>query len=759
MPLNTEGQWTGATPFNIADPTLHDTAGNSFVDPRGLFVLHAVLLRTGKVLCFGGHVEMMNYAPLCYVFDPDNAGAQMTAITFAAGADPFCSHYVTIPDGRVLAVGGSQHDIGTLDNTLPNPVRDSPGYHYRGSTGEKTIALFDPTTETWAGSRTGGVPNPLRQGRWYPTAVLLPDGRVAVFSGRRELEDAPRPPATFLQFPPGVPAHGIADMVEILGPPDWASTELTGGTQTLPIYPGLHLAPNGRIYYSHTNWGQQIPEPNTMSLLIASGATSGTWTDHGAVPATSSSRREEGMSVLLPLMLPSHAGRILVIGGSKALNIGGVGVLEAGGGGTGAFHHIENAADPLAADILDTSTNTWSAVGPMNFGRINGHCVLLPDATVLICGGHDNYKWQDAAQTEYPAPVMGTTPSLFAEIFTPTAGGGSFRTVPVAERGDAGRFMHAPRMYHSVALLLPDGRVFVAGGADPNSPHEPRPPYPPTWNDREIGSTAVFNRKDYEFFEPPYMHNGPRPVITAVQRNGANTARIEYGQEFNVLTPQASSIAKVAIMRPGAPTHHTDSEQRYVELGITATGSGQITVTAVSDPKIAPPGYYMLWIVDNNAPPRPCAKALFIQLVPRGTTCFVATAALGSPYHPSVVYLQSLRQELREATRAGLHFIRTVNRVYESLSPWLARKVSDDAATREAVREWVVGPAVAAVGAADRLSRHIRLRGLRHAVLMTMLTVEALVVVSALPALATAVLVRIGLTKWLGRRAARKQEE
>lgn len=749
MPLSTEGQWTGATPFNIANPTIHDTAGHSYVDTRGLFILHAALLNSGKVICFGGHVESMNYAMLCYVFDPANAAALMAPITFPSGADPFCAHYVQVPDGRLLAVGGSQHDVG-VPGTL--------GYVYRGSTGETTIALFNPTTETWARSMTGGVPNELRQGRWYPTAVTLADGRVAVFSGRRELDTAGAPPA-------GVAAPFIADMVEILSPPDWASTELTGGTKDLPIYPGMHLAPNGRIYFTHTNWGQEIPDPDTVSLLIASGATSGTWTSHGVRPA--STRREEGMSVLLPLMLPSYTGKILVIGGSRALDSAGRPVLDRTGRapadpiGPAIFDHIENVADTLAADVLDTSTNTWASVGPMNFGRINGHCVLLPDATVLICGGHDNYKWQNRAGTSIPGAASGTNPSLFAEIYTP---GGGFHTVPVAERGDAGRFMGAPRMYHSVAVLLPDGRVWVAGGADPNGT-EPVPPYPAGWNDRRIGPGQPLNTKNYEFFEPPYMHNGPRPVLTDVQRNGTSTRRIEYGQEFNVLTPQAASIARVAIMRPGAPTHHTDSEQRYVELSFTAAGSGQIKVTAVSDPKIAPPGYYMLWIIDNNTPPRPCALALFIQLLPGtgqpggGTSCFVATAAFGSPYHPSVVYLQSLRQELREATRAGLHFIRTVNLIYESFSPWLARKVADDSDTREAVREWVVRPVIAAVGAADRLSRRLHRRGLRHAALMTMFTIEAAVGVVALPALATAVLGRIGLSKLLGRRGAREQEE
>src|SRR3970282_1398993 len=225
MPQDTDGRWAGATTFPVAPTTINDGQGHTMPDARGLFVLHAVLLNTGKVLCFSGHVERVMYAPVCYLFNPRSPGVTMAPIGFPAGADLFCCHYVVVPDGRVLAVGGSQHD--SHDPVTGNVV-------YRGSTGAKTIGLLDPATESWSLSSTGAARNELRQGRWYPTAVMLPDGRAAVFSGRRELTDSGT-------FPPGVSSPGIADMVEILSPPDWASTELTGAARELPIYPGLHL--------------------------------------------------------------------------------------------------------------------------------------------------------------------------------------------------------------------------------------------------------------------------------------------------------------------------------------------------------------------------------------------------------------------------------------------------------------------------------------------------------------------------------------
>jgi len=757
LPPNTDGQWTGAQPFSIPNNLrVDDDHAHSFVDQRGLFVLHAVLLHSGKVLCFCGCVETAMYAPYCYLFDPDHPTVQMTPISFPPHADMFCCHYVQIPDGRIMTVGGSQHD-----------VEDPPGsgiIKYRGSNGSRTIALFDPATEAWEVAKTGAVPNELKQGRWYPTAVALPDGRVAVFSGRRERDE---------HAVPVVGSPFIADMVEILSPPDWGSTELTGATRPLPIYPGLHLAPNGRIYFTHTCWGQEMPNPDTTYIQIPDRATSVSgWTDYPGIKPPHP-RREEGMSVLLP---PAQDGKILVIGGSQALDAGG-GPTALNGGNT-TFDHIESAADPIAVDILDTNinppANPWltGALAPpsMHRGRVNGHCVLLPNATVLICGGHDKYKWR-ASPT--------TTPSLPAEIYTPSSTtGGSFTLV------DA---MHDPRMYHSVALLLSDGRVFTAGGADPNQ-EEPPPVifagsgavngwdlststayqtsnYPAGWQGRQYTPGHALNSKTYEFYEPPYMHNpnnAARPVIDEVLRNGAHTARIEYGQTFTVRTSQAGSIDDVALMRPNACTHHTDTDQRFVRLTFTR-GSGELTVTAVADAKVAPPGYYMLWIVDNQG--RPCQRAWFVQLVPLvgqpggGTSCFVATAAFGSPHHQSVAYLQRLREELRAGTVGGRAFIAVVNRVYGRFSPGLARKIDDDAVSRAAVRDMIVTPAVVLIGHADRFTRWLPWRRLRHALLIALLGIEALVGAALLPVAATAVLVRIALARRRERRANQAQEE
>jgi galactose oxidase-like protein/glyoxal oxidase-like protein len=591
MPPGTTGQWTGAIHFVVSPKTINDGDGHTISDARGLFVLHAVLLHTGKVLVFGGHVERAFYPPLSYVFDPLDPGTDQPAIPFPSGMDLFCCHYVQLPNGNVLVVGGSEKT-----------------YVEHGSTGAKNICFFKPSTRSPGGAwfNTG---HELIQGRWYPTPVIMPDGRVMVVSGR--------------------PQHGggvISDKVEMLSPPHRASTELTGATKSFPIYPGLHLAPNGKVYWTHTTWGQEIDNPPTSSITVADGAAAATWTEYAGKQPTQP-RREEGMSVLLPLTGAATDGQILVIGGSLALKADGVTSVLRGADPTGptAFSRVHTPSDCRSADMLDTTRDppVWTAVGPMLFAHTNGHCVLLPDETVLICGGHNGYKWQ---------AEPGTTPTVEAELFTPAGTGGTFSPLSAtpAETDDR---MHVPfgqsrggRMYHSIALLMPDGRVLVAGGANPNDAEDLITPYPAGWTKAKYGVPAdpnpefrpgmPLNDKSFEFYEPSYYfkpNHAAQPKIDDVTRGGSTTRRVRYGSTFKIKTMQAASIDRVIIMRPGAPTHHTDTEQRSVRLTDVTKGTNELTVKMESDPKRAPPGFYMLWIVDNLK--RPCQDAVFIHLV------------------------------------------------------------------------------------------------------------------------------------------------
>jgi plastocyanin len=188
----------------------------------------------------------------------------------------------------------------------------------------------------------------------------------------------------------------------------------------------------------------------------------------------------------------------------------------------------------------------------MQYPRFDHNLTVLPDGNVLAIGG--------AAQvTEYSND--GTLP---VEMWNPDTN--TWATVAA---------LHEPRLYHSTAALLPDGRVVVGGGGSlaPNVDH-----------------------RNVEFFSPPYLFKGPRPAI------GSAPSTAAFGASFTVATPDASSIARVALVPFGAVTHTQDMNQRYVDLAFTA-GAGTLSVSAPSDPNSAPPGKYMLFLVDAAGVP------------------------------------------------------------------------------------------------------------------------------------------------------------
>ena len=125
------------------------------------------------------------------------------------------------------------------------------------------------------------------------------------------------------------------------------------------------------------------------------------------------------------------------------------------------------------------------------------------------------------------------------------------------------------RMYHSTTLLLPDARVLSVG--------------------QDFGSGAFTG----EIFSPPYLFRGPQPRILSVPR------RIRYGTEFVLDSPQADSIQSIALIAPTANTHSVNNHQRYVALSFVPDGPGALRVTAPAHGDLAPPGYYMLFLLDD----------------------------------------------------------------------------------------------------------------------------------------------------------------
>ncbi|MBV8674325.1 MAG: DUF1929 domain-containing protein [Acidobacteriaceae bacterium] len=219
-------------------------------------------------------------------------------------------------------------------------------------------------------------------------------------------------------------------------------------------------------------------------------------------------------------------------------------VLIAGGDGSG-----NNAATSTAEVIdLNATSPSWQFTSSMANPRRQHNLTLLPDGKVLVTGGSLGYGFDNALYPVYAA-----------EMWDPATGKWSTMAGTTAYRG-----------YHSTALLLPDGRVLSAGG-------------------EQTGASA-------EIYSPPYLFKGARPGITSAPSS------VKYGQVFFVATPDAVSISQVTLIRLGSVTHSFDQNQRLNHLQF-AQASGGLNITAPASGNLAPPGHYMLFLVNSNGVP------------------------------------------------------------------------------------------------------------------------------------------------------------
>ncbi|HZZ30144.1 MAG TPA: Calx-beta domain-containing protein [Pirellulales bacterium] len=200
-----------------------------------------------------------------------------------------------------------------------------------------------------------------------------------------------------------------------------------------------------------------------------------------------------------------------------------------------------------SAEIIDLNQPNpqWQEVSPMAFARRNCNATLLPDGEVLVTGGNTGSAQYDG------------DPVTAAEIWNPATE--TFTTL--SSESDV-------RWYHSTALLLPDGRI-LSGSGD--------------------------NHLTEQVYSPSYLFEGPRPTITSAPQT------VEYGDNFFVGTPDASSITKVEWIRMGTATHAENWDQYAVDASF-ATVAGGLNVAAPYTPNSSPPGYYMLFILKGDVP-------------------------------------------------------------------------------------------------------------------------------------------------------------
>ncbi|MFJ8883699.1 galactose oxidase-like domain-containing protein [Streptomyces sp. NPDC102402] len=184
---------------------------------------------------------------------------------------------------------------------------------------------------------------------------------------------------------------------------------------------------------------------------------------------------------------------------------------------------------------------------------------LLPDDSLLVTGGSDDYRGRGGSDI-LQARLYDAKSDTYRRVADPAVG----------------------RNYHSGSVLLPDGRVMIFGSD-------------PLYADRADTEPGAFEQR-IEIYTPPYLYRDGRPELTAGPRS------ISRGGTGLFTTQHASSITSAKLMRPGAVTHVTDTDQRSIALGLEKSGDS-ITVTVPKNRALVPSGWYMLFVTDADGTP------------------------------------------------------------------------------------------------------------------------------------------------------------
>lgn len=466
-----------------------------------------------------GHVSTPAYVGTDGKVDPENL---------------FCAGHAFLPDGSLMVAGGERED-GVV----------------RTTSAVRAVHVFKSGSAMWEHVAD------CARGRWYCTCATLPDGKVLVVGGSVRVTWNGTSNATFEIYDPVTrtvsPEYPITD-------PSFASWS---------SYPFVFVLP-GRKALVHFGTRTRFLDLDTRTFLGLTAEAAARPNRNGRTYGV------QGSAVLLPLLptsSPPYRARVMTFGGGGPGNPGS---------STPATETCEildlgwRWRKPATADWLDLFSSLkwpswwfgpkwlsepaleWNLVAPMANPRVMPDTVLLPDGKVFVCGGSRAGKEGTAKD-----------PVFDAEIYDPETD--TWTTVC---------HMTVPRLYHATALLLPDGSVMTAGTDC-------------AWN------PAPYNQSQLkvEVYRPPYFFRGPRPHI------GQPPGRLVYGAEVTVPTNDAGKVVTAAILRCSSVTHSFNPDQRYVGLTVVDRDAGSVRLAIPTDPCVAPPGPYLLFLLTEDKIP------------------------------------------------------------------------------------------------------------------------------------------------------------
>ncbi|HEU4525299.1 MAG TPA: galactose oxidase-like domain-containing protein, partial [Gemmatimonadales bacterium] len=450
-------------------------------------------------------------------------------------------HISLLPSGRMLAWGREEIGGGMGEPRLWDPATQSPN--------AATMIMAD--TMLFCAGHT-----------------LMPDGNLMV-SGGHKADD-----------------RGL-DVTNIF---DWQSESWTPGLPKMAHgrwYPTVTTLPDGRLItvagqdsasnvvkipeiWENNQWVEltgadnvELPyyprnfiDPTDGRVFMAgeriqsrwldvdafTGADRGQWTSSGPLHIWPFNR-DYGSAVMY------ESGKILYVGG---------------GGYTGWDTPDDVSPTPTeTAEKIDltATVRAWSSAGSMSQPRRHHTATVLPDGRVLVTGGVSGGGFNDVGSgvraAEMWDPATNDWSTLASNAVT--------------------------RAYHSVSILMPDGTVLHGASGDADVPGTSTP-YPA--------------QRSHEIFRPPYLFKGARPEITDAPASAG------YGSSFDVTTPSAPQVTAVRLIRLGSVTHAFDMGTMAISLDFSRT-NGSISVTAPASSRIAPPGYYQIFLLNRNGVPSP----------------------------------------------------------------------------------------------------------------------------------------------------------
>ncbi|NJK32540.1 MAG: DUF1929 domain-containing protein [Deltaproteobacteria bacterium] len=586
--------WSEVQPCTASRPT------SASHQKPGVLPIHAVHLPGGKIAMWEGRHDqhVWNFRANTWAWYPLTSAAgndcftpealEQAGVDSVLALDLFCAGHALDGEGNLVTAGGNltnNAEVGSIcSHVLPlDAYFDGSGAvdPEAGDLCPGDLAnIVEPSSTPWIDSGNHHVP------RWYPTLTTMADGSVLMTSGFVVNWPGPR---SFERF-------------------DGDGWEFAGYSGLLPNYPFIFLTPEGNLLFA----GSEVQSDMLEARLFARDEDTNAW--------------KLSENIASP-----------VRGGSAVMYEPGK-IMKSGGGTRPICGVVDGSPLPITAtlDLTEPNMGFEDTGFPMNRRRHFHTLTLLPNGAVFASGGNscgngeagtqdnscftnmdtleecqagdpgcaevisipcevasDCPEWAscgDSSIPDCPGPKCTCNPGNNACYATREAE----LWDPVTKRWCLMAKTSFERMYHSTALLMPDGRVLLSG------------------NGRRQGLT---NWETAEFFSPPYLLDGrTRPEVVGVNMASvpATIPKVGWGEILTITLAEGTSIddiGRITLLRLGSVTHQFDMDQRFLDLGcfwesdVRSRDQLVVNVNGPEDANVAPPGYYMIFVLSEAGTP------------------------------------------------------------------------------------------------------------------------------------------------------------